>query len=559
MAQHSWVGQTLGDRYVVEDLLGQGGMSTVYKATDPNLNRVVAIKMIHPHLSSNPDFVVRFREEASAVAQLRHPHIIRVFDFDNDGDVYYMVLEFVPGEPLYDRLKRMNETNRRMSVTDAVRVAAQVCDAAEYAHQRGMVHRDIKPANIMLDIHGQAILMDFGIAKIVGGQHQTATGATLGTAVYMSPEQIRGEQVDGRADIYSIGVTLFEMMSGRPPYEADSAMTLMMMHLNDPVPDLRELRPDTPGDLVDIIRKALAKDRSERFQSAAEMAAALRQVEHRVEGAAVLAGSQVSPAPAAAPSAGQAQTGSTPPAPAKKRGISPVLIAGIVGGLISLLLLAFAVGVLISGGGDSSASGIPDSTDTPVAQDPDVTATAIAQAPTTSPTAGPTITVIPTATEEPTAVVVPPTETSTATAQPTDVPAATPTTQPTATLPPPTETSAPTSIPTATQASGPYAQIKQITVQGNDYVVDYETIGFVETQEQWHTHFFFNTVPPEQAGVPGSGPWILYYGPLPFRQYKVSDRPAAATQMCVRVANANHSLYSASSGGINTGNCVNLP
>jgi serine/threonine protein kinase len=191
MEQNNWRGRTLGGRYRIEEILGRGGMSAVYKATDPNLNRVVAVKLIHPHLSDNPEFVVRFKEEATAVAQLRHPNIVQVFDFDNDGDTFYMILEFVPGETLQDRLKRLNAAQRHLSVTDAIKFTAQICDAAEYAHQRGMIHRDIKPANVMLDINGQAILMDFGIAKIVGGQQHTATGATVGTALYMSPEQIR--------------------------------------------------------------------------------------------------------------------------------------------------------------------------------------------------------------------------------------------------------------------------------------------------------------------------------------------------------------------------------
>ncbi len=246
MAQSSWIGQTLGNRYLIEELLGQGGMSAVYKAEDPNLRRVVAVKLIHSHLSDDPQFVSRFEEEAAAVAQLRHPNIIQVFDFENDNETYYMVMEFVPGETLQDRLKRMNDADRRMDAKDAIAITAEICDALEYAHKRGMVHRDIKPANIMLNVQGQAILMDFGIAKIIGGKRHTATGAVVGTAIYMAPEQIKGEQIDARVDIYALGVTLFEMMSGHPPFEADSAMTTLMMHVNDPVPDLAAINPDVP-------------------------------------------------------------------------------------------------------------------------------------------------------------------------------------------------------------------------------------------------------------------------------------------------------------------------
>ena len=244
MDQPTWIGRSLGGRYRIDAMLGQGGMSAVYKATDPNLKRVVAIKLIHPHLSIDPTFVQRFESEAAAVASLRHSNIVQVFDFNSDNGVYYMVLEFIPGETLQDRMKRLSDSGRKLSVEDALKFTANIADAVGYSHQRGMVHRDIKPANIMLDVQGQGILMDFGIVKIMGGDSHTSTGAVVGTARYMSPEIIRGEVADHRADIYSLGVTLYEMLSGRPPFMADSAMTLMMMHLNDPVPDVRGFRPD---------------------------------------------------------------------------------------------------------------------------------------------------------------------------------------------------------------------------------------------------------------------------------------------------------------------------
>jgi len=282
MTPQSWVGKTIGGRYQIEILLGQGGMSAVYRAFDPNLRRVVAIKLIHAHLSTDPNFVGRFKEEATAVARLRHPNIVQVHDFDIDGETYYMVMEYLIGETLQARLKRLNSTGRYMSLPEAVRISTQMCDAAGYAHNHELVHRDIKPANIMLDVNRQAILMDFGIVKIVGGEYHTATGATIGTAMYMSPEQIRSERIDDRSDIYSLGVTLYEMISGRPPYQADSALTLMMMVLNDPLPDLREIREGVPDELLAVVYKALAKERMERFQSMAEMSAALLQVQGKI-------------------------------------------------------------------------------------------------------------------------------------------------------------------------------------------------------------------------------------------------------------------------------------
>ncbi len=283
MSSPTWIGQTLNGRYVIQELLGQGGMSAVYKASDPNLKRVVAIKLIHPHLAMDNQFVQRFEEEAAAVASLRHPNIVQVYDFNSDKDVAYMVLEFIPGETLQDHLKRLAAQNRSMSIESAIKFTINMCEALGYAHQRGMIHRDIKPANIMLDVFGQAILMDFGIVKIIGGNQHTATGAVMGTARYMSPELIRSEPADARSDIYSLGVTLYEMLSGKTPFNADSAMTLMMMHLNDPVPDPRVLRNDLPPSLVEILKKVLAKDRNQRYQSTAELANDLKKVSLTIE------------------------------------------------------------------------------------------------------------------------------------------------------------------------------------------------------------------------------------------------------------------------------------
>lgn len=578
MAKFSWIGKKLSGRYQIEELLGQGGMSAVYKATDPNLKRVVAVKLIHPHLSGDPDFVRRFEEEAAAVAQLRHPGIIQVYDFNNDDDNYYMVLEFVPGETIQDHLKRLNASGRKLSVTKAVEYIADICDAVDYAHQRGMIHRDIKPANLMLNVMGQAILMDFGIAKIVGGQRHTATGAVVGTALYMAPEQIKGENPDRRADIYSLGVTLFEMLSGHPPFEADSAMTLMMMHVNDPVPDVRELNPEVPDDLVAVINKALAKHPDDRYQSAAQMAAALRNVLGRLKtgvsteappppgatmvetpadpgatvvepadtippspgGTAVeepalpIGGTYVEPVstPAERPegtqppqtAAGTAGVGgggtptgggatgampvAGPPAPVTSRkvlGMSlPVLAAGIIGVICLLGIGIFGISRILAGGLGASP-----------------------------------------ATEAPVAVVI-----NTATPTETTAP------EPTATLTSePTETPTETPIPASPTPDTPYVVISDISLDGNTYVVDYEVHNFPESP-QLHVHMFFDTVPPEQAGAPGSGPWKLTWGPYgdpPFTQYGVSNRPAGATQMCSLVANPNHSVQQG------TGNCVDLP
>ncbi len=277
--QQSWIGHTIGGRYKIDALLGHGGMSTVYQANDPNLRRTVAVKLIHPHLSNDPQFVRRFEQEAAAVAQLRHPNIIQVYDFDHDEGVYYMVLEHVPGETLQARLTTLNAAHQRLPLTETIQIMASICDAVAYAHQRGMIHRDLKPANVMLNPQGQPILMDFGVAKMLGDVQHTATGAVVGTALYMSPEQARGERPTERSDIYSLGVMLFEMITGAPPFKADSAVSLMMQHVTQPVPDIYQINQNIPDLLVAVTKKALAKEPGDRYRTASDMAVALRTID----------------------------------------------------------------------------------------------------------------------------------------------------------------------------------------------------------------------------------------------------------------------------------------
>ncbi len=271
-----WVGRTIADRYKIEAVLGRGGMSTVYQATDPNLKRTVAVKLIHPHLSVDPEFVHRFEQEAAAVARLRHPNIIQVYDFDHDGDTYYMVLEYVPGQTLQAKLKSLNAVQQRFPLQQTIRIMTTMSDAVAYAHERSMIHRDLKPANVMLNLKEEPILMDFGVAKMLGEVHYTATGAIIGTAKYMAPEQAQSARADGRADIYSLGVMLYEMTAGSPPFEGESAVSIMMKHVNEPLPNVRKFHNDVPDELVKIIEKALAKFPTNRYQSAAELSHALR-------------------------------------------------------------------------------------------------------------------------------------------------------------------------------------------------------------------------------------------------------------------------------------------
>ncbi|MDX1415709.1 MAG: protein kinase [Candidatus Promineifilaceae bacterium] len=793
MSKASWIGQTLGGRYEIQELLGQGGMSAVYKAEDPNLRRVVAVKLIHPHLSNNEEFVRRFGEEAAAVAQLRHPNLIQVYDFNNDEDSYYIVFEFVPGETLQARLKRLKAAGRVFDVGEVIDITAKTADGMHYAHVKGLIHRDIKPANIILNVLGQPIIMDFGIAKIMGGTQHTATGAVLGTARYMSPEQIKGERIDPGTDIYSLGVTLFEMLGGRPPYESDSAMTLMMMHMTDPIPDLRDLRSDIPDDLVAVVNKALAKNRTDRYETAAEMAAALRAIgsssastgativdtgstptpdpgatvleKAAVGTAAAAAGATVlDTGPTAAQTAGVTQesvredTPVTPPPtppppittdtgqPADKSG--PPTWLFVAGGVVVVLLVLVGIWAAFlrdPGGGEEVAPPIVENpTDTPAVEATDAPATeapateapateepeATVETPTDTPEPlpeGPTGTVdmvegdvlfiaadgrewpadetsvvadgtqiltgaqsqIAFALEDESVIQVdensdltvaniamdpqdPTQETSfqlpdgnillrqpqvgnalvvndtneelLAMLQADDMmagvrgamsrrlqqeegdvaamavlvqdelvritcfvgscflkdreplpsgqeivitldgviiseeplteesdsyqrwqevcdnclgPVVPPIVEPTEPPPtdvPPTPTTAPE--PTATEepeGDDLFVSITGITVQNGAYVVSYQTTGYTEQLPGMHVHFYFDTVSEANAGSPGSGPWILYGGPRPFTQYTEADRPAGASSMCARVANADHSII------FGSGNCYPLP
>lgn len=559
MASTEWIGKKLSNRYLIEELLGQGGMSAVYKATDPNLRRVVAIKMIHSHLSGEPDFVQRFEEEASAVAQLRHPGIIQVFDFNKEGDDYYMVMEFVPGETFQQHLKRLNEEGRQLPIEKVAQYMAAVCDAVDYAHGRGMIHRDIKPANVMLSINDQAILMDFGIARIVGGQRHTATGAVVGTALYMSPEQIRGERVDHRTDIYSLGVMLFEMISGRPPFQADSALTLMMMHISNPVPDPKKLNPNVPDDLIAVVNKALAKNPNNRYQTAAEMAAALRAISAR------LGVTPVAPTPPEATMVEQTPLHtSTPEATMYEQppvqDDAPAAIEGTVVenatrrslGTTGSTAAAVESPAIKPAPAPSAAPVAARTAEKPRLAWPMLVGGAVLFAcllfsgiylvntflnqentPPTEPFIAPIAEVTETVTETPAPE-------NTPTAESTLAPTLTPTitTTPTETVPP----------------GIPFVRINSITINDQQrYVVEYETFEFTEVLPGVHIHFFFDTVSLENAGSPGSGPWYLYGGPRPFTGYSVAERPAAAQQMCALVANANHSVQPGS------GNCVDLP
>ena len=285
-------------KYVVVEVIGRGGMANVYRARHPALDRDVAIKAIHPHLAEEPGFGERFVHEARLVASLRHPGIVQVHDFDVADGRPYMVMEYVDGGTLKDRLARARAERGRMSLEETAGFLLPIADALDYAHARGAVHRDLKPANILLTDAGAPVLSDFGIAKILeDAAFVSATGSLVGTPAYMSPEQAAGRRVDARTDQYSLGVVLYEMTTGRVPFSGESPTAVMVQHLQEPPPAPRLVNPDLPPAVEAVVLRALAKDPDARFASAGEMArafvAAVPEMDATIPAAAAGAGTAV--------------------------------------------------------------------------------------------------------------------------------------------------------------------------------------------------------------------------------------------------------------------------
>jgi serine/threonine protein kinase len=276
MSPKTLEGQTLG-KYRVMEALGRGGMAQVYKAYHPQLDRYAAIKVLRSDLVEETEFLARFQREARASANLRHPNIVQVFDFDSQDDIYYMVMELLEGDTLRARLNEYRVKNQRMPLPEIARVLKDTLNGLAYAHIAGLIHRDIKPANIMLTKRGDAVLTDFGIAQIVSGTQYTASGALMGTLNYMAPEQGLQGHCDRRSDLYSLGIVFYEMLTGYTPFDADTPLAILMKHLNDPLPLPHWLDPDLPEALERVVLKALAKNPDDRYQTAEEMSAALEQ------------------------------------------------------------------------------------------------------------------------------------------------------------------------------------------------------------------------------------------------------------------------------------------
>jgi serine/threonine protein kinase len=261
--------------YEVIAELGRGGMATVYRAYDPRFEREVAVKVLPQELlHADPQFRLRFEREAKIIAQLEHSAIVPVYDVGEANGQPYFVMRYMNGGSLAERIKAGN-----LTVEDAAQLLGAIAPGLDEAHARGIVHRDIKPSNILFDRRGAPYISDFGIAKLTQAQSGSVTGsAIIGTPAYMAPEQAQGIEVDGRADIYALGIILYEMLTGKQPYEADTPMAVAIKHITEPVPNIRQINPQLPEGIETIIQKAMAKNREDRFSTAVEMTNALRDV-----------------------------------------------------------------------------------------------------------------------------------------------------------------------------------------------------------------------------------------------------------------------------------------
>jgi serine/threonine protein kinase len=273
----NFIGQTIAGRYRIAQLIGRGGATEVYQALDIRLNRSVAIKMLHPSLAHDAEFGQRFQREIEALATLRHPHILTVYDYGQIDGRFYLVMEYVGGGSLHDVLARAGD--KPLDVDFALEIVRQVGQALAYVHQRGMVHRDIKPSNILITQDGQALLSDLGLAIAAGRSTLTGIGTILGTPAFMSPEQVRGEALDARSDIYSLAILLYQLLTGRLPFRGDSAIQVMVQQVNELPPPLRQFNPALPQHLEQVVLTALAKDPQRRYQTADAFVNALLKTE----------------------------------------------------------------------------------------------------------------------------------------------------------------------------------------------------------------------------------------------------------------------------------------
>jgi tRNA A-37 threonylcarbamoyl transferase component Bud32 len=266
---HELSGQQIG-QYTVGEIIGRGGMATVYKAQQTSIGRTVAIKVMPTQFLSDPNFLGRFKREVEVIAQLQHPRILPVYDYGDYHGRPYIVMAYLDGGTLTERIKQ-----GPMPLEEVTRIVGQIADALDFAHGEEIIHRDFKPSNVLLDRRGNAYLADFGIAKVSEATVQLTGSGIIGTPAYMAPEMADSGEVSPAIDIYALGVTIYEMLTGKYPFEAETPLRVMMAHATSPIPDVREARPDLPVGVTAVVQRAMAKDPMDRYQSASDLAKAL--------------------------------------------------------------------------------------------------------------------------------------------------------------------------------------------------------------------------------------------------------------------------------------------
>jgi serine/threonine protein kinase len=264
----------LGGRYHLVEPLARGGMASVWIADDPVLSRRVAVKILRDDLASDPATRTRFRNEAIAAARLNHPNVVATYDTGDDGGTAYIVMELIDGPTVRQLLRERGP----LPVREVIRIGIQVADALEAAHRAGLVHRDVKPPNVLVPPAGPVKVTDFGIAKAFGGDDLTRTGTVMGTARYLAPEQVNGRPIDARTDVYALGLLLYEMLCGRPPFGGDTDVATALARLTTSAPPIRPQRPDVPSALDDIVHRCMARDPARRYATASAVRSALAAV-----------------------------------------------------------------------------------------------------------------------------------------------------------------------------------------------------------------------------------------------------------------------------------------
>src|SRR3954452_10994349 len=275
------VGEVLADRYEVEELVGAGGMSSVYRAHDRLLDRKVALKVMHSHYGEDPEYVERFRRDARSVDALSHPNVVSVIDRGDHDGRQFIVFEYIDGE----NLKQLIQRRGPAPVVTSLELTKQIAQALSFAHQNGLVHRDVKPQNVLLNGDGRAKVTDFGIARSLDVKHgMTQTGTVLGTSDYIAPEQAQGQQVAERTDIYSLGVVVYELLTDEVPFPAENFVAVAMRHINEPPPPVRDKRPDASPRLEGAVQRAMAKDPEDRFPTMTDFCAELEACLNDIRG-----------------------------------------------------------------------------------------------------------------------------------------------------------------------------------------------------------------------------------------------------------------------------------